>query len=220
MEPNPQPPSQPSDAKDRPNGHRPPRRAQPSGYTRKTLKQYRGKYGRPTLLTTELRDKLCNFLRIGSYVETAVAACGVSKETFYAWLKDAAHLHRLNANALEKAVPFDPTDDEIKLMEFSDALEKAMAEGELGSLSTVRRAAEDNWQAAAWMLERKFPMKWGRRYIVEDPARKPQTGEQVQPSGQKTIDLKKLPTGDLKTLETILTAAVVEETENETKGQP
>lgn len=220
MEPQtPAPSNPPSDGQGRTNGHRPPRRAEKK-YTRKTLKEYRGRYGRPTLLTPELRDKICNFVRIGSYIETAVAAAGLSKETFYAWLKDSAHLHTLKRNALENGQPFEPTDDELALMEFSDALEKAMAESELADVAVVKQAAANGeWQAAAWRLERKFPKKWGRRYIVEDTAPKP-TVEQPQPAGQKTIDLKKLPTDHLKTLETILTAAVVEEEATETKGQP
>lgn len=220
MEPKtPVPSNPPSDGDSRPNGHRPPRRAERK-YTRKTLKEYRGKYGRPTLLTPELRDKICNFVRIGSYIETAVAAAGLSKETFYAWLKDSAHLHTLKRNALETGQPFEPSDDELKLMEFSDALERAMAESELQDVATIKQAAAaGQWQAAAWRLERKFPKKWGRRYIVEDSTPAP-TNDQTQQSGQRTIDLKKLPTDHLKTLETILTAAVVEEETNEPKGQP
>jgi hypothetical protein len=215
MEPNPPAPQNPpSDGQSRP-----PRRSS-NGYSRKTLKKYRVKTGRPTLLTEELRDKICNFVRIGSYIETAVAACGVSKDTFYTWLKDANHLHTLNRKALEKGEAFDPTDEEIALMDFADALEKAVAESELQDVATIRRASEDNWQAAAWRLERKFPQKWGRRYIVEDQAPKPTPIEQPNGNGQKTLDLKKLPTDHLKTLETILTAAVVEDEANETKGQP
>ena len=48
-------------------------------------------------------------------------------------------------------------------MEFSNAVKKALADGELYHVNNIRRHAQNNWQASAWMLERKFPKKYGRQ---------------------------------------------------------
>ena len=58
------------------------------------MKIYHRKTGRPTVLTPALIKKIISFLRGGSYIETAAAACGISKETFYDWLKKAAKLEK------------------------------------------------------------------------------------------------------------------------------
>jgi hypothetical protein len=39
---------------------------------------------------------------------------------------------------------------------------KAVAESESRDLATILKAAQSQWQAAAWRLERRFPEKYGR----------------------------------------------------------
>ena len=48
-------------------------------------------------------------------------------------------------------------------MDFSNAVKKALADGELYHVNNIRRHAQNNWQASAWMFERKFPKKYGRQ---------------------------------------------------------
>ena len=105
--------------------------------------------GRPSLLNLEVTEKIVDCLRVGSYIETAVAFAGINKDTFYAWLKRGAK---------ETKGPY---------REFSDAIEKALAEGELDHIKRINEASKTEWQASAWMLERKFPKRWGRRTEVE-----------------------------------------------------
>jgi len=110
------------------------------------------KGGAPTKLTPELQTKIVAFIRAGGYVETAAAAAGINKSTFYDWLK---------RGAAQKAGPY---------REFSDAVEKAAAESEMADVARINKAAQDGvWQAAAWRLERKFPERWGRKERT-DPA--------------------------------------------------
>jgi len=43
-----------------------------------------------------------------------------------------------------------------------------MSESEVWALQVITKAAaEGNWQAAAWRLERKHPKRWGRQDKVE-----------------------------------------------------
>ncbi len=106
--------------------------------------------GSTPTLNNELIERLVNTIRGGAYVETAAAFCGISKDTFYRWLRLAES-------------------DEASelLLKLSDAVKKAMAEAELRDLNVIDKAAQGGvWQAAAWRLERKYHDRWGRQAKV------------------------------------------------------
>ena len=106
--------------------------------------------GSTPILSEELIERLVITIRGGAYVETAAAFCGISKDTFYRWLRLAES---------------DETSE--LLLKLSDAVKKAMAEAELRDLHVIDRAAQDGvWQAAAWRLERKYHDRWGRQAKV------------------------------------------------------
>jgi transposase len=122
--------------------------------------------GRPCKLTPETQDKIIQYLRRGAYVETAAAAAGVNKETFYDWLRQGA------------AKP------DSKFGEFSDAVDKAQAESEVNDLEVITKAAEKgNWNASAWRLERKNPGRWGY-------AKRNEVDEQEDDTKKPTTDIK------------------------------
>ena len=103
--------------------------------------------GRPSKLTPDLIEKICAPIAAGNYMETAAAYAGVAKDTLYAWLRKGREQKR------------------GLFREFSDAVERAMAEAEMRDVLLVAKAAETQWQAAAWRLERRTPQKWGRRVV-------------------------------------------------------
>lgn len=115
--------------------------------------------GRPTKLCPEIIETITNAILAGSYIETAAALAGISKETFYDWLKKGA----VAQSGL--------------LFEFSDAIKRAQAQAEMNDLMVINKAAKRSWQAAAWKLERKYPAKWGVRakheIVGADAERKP-----------------------------------------------
>ena len=117
--------------------------------------------GRPTKLNIDTHNKIISAIRAGNYIETAAAYAGINKSTLYDWLKRGerekqrvAQNPRYNIRKSEK--PY---------VEFSNAVEKALAEAEVRDVAIIAKAAEDQWQAAAWRLERKFPDRWGRRNL-------------------------------------------------------
>lgn len=119
--------------------------------------------GRPTKLTPELQNRIATLIRAGNYVETAAASAGVSKNTIYDWLRRGAReKQRIAKNPrlriIKKEAPF---------VEFSDVIEKAQADSESRDVALIAKAAEEQWQAAAWRLERKFPDRWGRKLDVK-----------------------------------------------------
>lgn len=131
-------------------------------------------------LTEDLIEEISLLLRRGSYIETAVAACGISKDTFYRWLKDGKNE---SSDSLQKKL--------------SDAVMKSLADAEVRDLEVIDKAAlgtpdkiatdsegnlildanrnpvieeyglPPNWRVSAWRLERRFPDRWGRKAKIE-----------------------------------------------------
>lgn len=120
--------------------------------------------GRPTKWSPDVQAKIVQAIQAGGYIETAAAFAGISKTTLYDWLKRGARekerLQKNNRARLRKG--------EAPFVEFSNAIEKALAEAEMRDVVLIGKAAAEQWQAAAWRLERKFPQRWGRRVAIED----------------------------------------------------
>lgn len=98
-------------------------------------------------LSKDLISKLSILIKNGAYIETAAAAVGISKDSFYRWLRNGK---KEEGSELEK--------------ELSYAVMQASAISEINDLEIISKAAKspNGWKAAAWRLERKFPEKWGR----------------------------------------------------------
>lgn len=98
-------------------------------------------------------------IRDGNYRETAIRQAGISKQTFYNWLKRAEA-------------------GDVPAMAFVDALEKAEADAEAETVANVRKASQlpQFWAAGMTYLERKHPDKWGRR---QDDASVPKVVVQI-----------------------------------------
>lgn len=103
------------------------------------------KRGRKTKLTPETQQRICKALRAGTYRKTAAATAGIGEKTFYTWL---ARGETENAGAYHY---------------FVEAVQLAEAEGEAHLLATIHAASKLDWRAASWILERKYPDRWGRR---------------------------------------------------------
>jgi len=104
----------------------------------------------------QIEETLCKILYKGAYIETACAIAGIHKDTFYRWMDEGAK-DKAAGHQSRKAA-------------FSDAIQRADAEGELYLVNHMHIAAEKNWNAAAHMLAVKKPKRWGKKQIlrVED----------------------------------------------------
>jgi hypothetical protein len=107
-----------------------------------------GKVGRKAALTDEVADRIVQLLRAGNYVETAVAAAGVGRATFYEWLGRGDPDGTVGADEPFRA--------------FRERVDHARAEGEARNVALIANAAATSWHAAAWMLERQYPDRWGK----------------------------------------------------------
>jgi transposase len=108
-----------------------------------------GAAGRKSILSESLTDDLVRLLAAGNYLEIALDAIGLGRSTFYEWLERG----ELDEGGAKKDEAY---------RKFRERIEKARAEGEARNVTVVAAAAAEDWKAAAWMLERQFPERWGR----------------------------------------------------------
>lgn len=101
--------------------------------------------GRPTKLTPKLQDDICLRLRAGNTRVASVESCGVRYQSFLNWLE--------RGKEAGAGLYF----------EFFEAVKKAEADAEVVKVAIISKAANENWTAAAWWLERRSPQDWGRR---------------------------------------------------------
>lgn len=101
--------------------------------------------GRPTKLNATIQAAVVKAIATGNTRDTAAAYAGVNRATLFEWLargrRELTGLYR----------------------DFADAVEKAEADAIVISVALIRTAAQRNWQAAAWWLERRYPDEWGRK---------------------------------------------------------
>lgn len=106
--------------------------------------------GRPSVWTPEVERRILGAVTQGLYLETAAALAGIDKSTLHRRLKAG---RRKGAKAADR--------------DFCTSIEKALAASEARDLAVISKAAaEGQWPAAAWRLERKFPDRWGKRDTV------------------------------------------------------
>ena len=101
---------------------------------------------RPSKFTAETVKAILNGVRAGLPYHLAAEAAGVSASTFHAW--QAGQFPRGSGPALK--------------VEFSESLKKAKAQGAYRLLALINRAADQQWTAAAWILERRYSGDFGR----------------------------------------------------------
>jgi hypothetical protein len=102
-----------------------------------TIPEKRRKPGRPSKYTIETVQEVLEGFALGLDQQTACAAAGVSVPTFCEW--------------------------KVQYPELEEAVKAARSAGERQLVKIITSAAKYGaWQAAAWMLERTQPEKYGR----------------------------------------------------------
>lgn len=115
---------------------------------------------RPARLNPDRAQRIAELVAAGNNVDTAAAAGGISEAAFYSWMaRGRKERDRLAGSSRAK-----PKASEAIYVEFLETIEKARAEAEARLVLLIHKAAQEprTWQAAAWLLERRDPGKWGR----------------------------------------------------------
>jgi hypothetical protein len=124
--------------------------------------------GRPTKLTPELTERLCEEIRKPRAISHACAAVGLHRATFHRWIADA-----------------EAEDAPAELCDFRDEVARARADAAQILVDAIEKRAlgyevvkhtrggeeirewDSDWKAAAWLLERTAPDEYGNRTKVE-----------------------------------------------------
>jgi len=102
--------------------------------------------GRPTKFTPETIEKILAGISEGLPYDTACALANCDYTTFRKWMQAAE-----SENAGQA------------LIDFFDNVKKAEAKAEEIHIQNIKKASDSGaWQAGAWILERRYPEKWGR----------------------------------------------------------
>lgn len=110
--------------------------------------------GRPPKLTQEMIEKIADLIVAGKSIAAAAYVAGISESTIYRWL---ANGRKRNADKIYK--------------ELVDRVSEACEFSELEALQVLRQSSleRSNWRAAAWILERRHPEKYGKRVSQQSP---------------------------------------------------
>lgn len=107
--------------------------------------------GRPSkaehLLTPEMLETIGNLLVEGNFKETVADFLGIHRQTWWEW---------------EQRGEREPGSI---YAEFTYVVKKAQAAAEIMLLHEIRQGPQ-NWQAKAWVAERRFPQRWGKRVDI------------------------------------------------------
>jgi len=102
-------------------------------------------------LTEERINLIKEGISEGLPKEIACNAAGISKNTFFRWLREGREDLAEGKETLQR-----------KLLEDMPKIE---ADCELHHLRNIARHSDKHWEASAWYLERSRPGRYGRRVI-------------------------------------------------------
>lgn len=151
-------------------------------------KQDANNKGRRTKLTPALQERIVTMISGGASYKDAAQANGIGESTFHAWRQRGEYAEMeakrraeatvviLKAECKEGGLPTsgkrqDLIDrlnaEEEPFRDFVEAIKKAEAERKFVWLGKIATAADEDWKAAAWLLERIYGAEYARRTVNE-----------------------------------------------------
>lgn len=103
-------------------------------------------------LNLEVHKKVVEAIRNGASKEAAAGLVGVTQQTLHNWIAWGRRDHE--------------SDQQTKYRRLFEAVAKAESDLESESINRIRKAGSKHWQALAWLLERKYPDRYGQTHII------------------------------------------------------
>jgi len=104
----------------------------------------------PSAISPEQREEIYEAVRAGVPPEAAAGRLGINRATLYRWMAAGR-----------------PDDAIEPYASFLLNIDRALADWETRDILLIGKAAETQWQAAAWRLERRLVDKYGRRTRID-----------------------------------------------------
>ncbi len=137
-------------------------------------------YHRPRRLTPAVKKTICQAIETGAKLEIAARAAGIGARTLDDWLKHGRDELQADPDASGPCAVFV---SEVMI---------ASAKNEQELIGIILKEAPKTWQAAAWLLERKFPERYAKvdrlRVIEDETNKKPDAYQSLQERQQKLIE--------------------------------
>jgi hypothetical protein len=129
--------------------------------------------GRPSKLTPEVQQRLCDAIAAGNYYQAACGYAGISYKVFREWMLKG-----------EKA-------RSGQFRDFRDAVTKAKTDAEVQVVAFWRAQLPSDWRACRDFLARRYPQRWGpmQRHEMKAKADVTSGGE---PFGRDTLTAEDL----------------------------
>ena len=135
--------------------------------------------GRKTLLTKQAHTAVLEGIAAGLRYADAATLAGVHPRTLRAWrtrgdealepvgaLIDSGDLNPAETATFADILDLiDPTERPYARLVFD--LAEARTKGKAELLAKMRKHADSEWRAAAWILERRYPDEFGTRHTVD-----------------------------------------------------
>ena len=128
--------------------------------------------GAPTKFSPQMQETICALIASGLGEVESATKCGISERTYFTWKAGkASKFRRFNQAVQEAKAEFERAAlEQISAAAYSRAYKlktvtKYNAKGEIVSKEETSEALPPNWHAAAWLIERRFPHKYGRKVI-------------------------------------------------------
>ena len=106
-----------------------------------------------TKYCAEIVDAICDGLMAGLTIKSVCGIVNISEQTYYDWIK--------------------------KYPDFEEAVNSTRPAFEAQMLEIIKQKAHEDWRAAAWILERRYPREWGARRELDVNVNKTDGTEQV-----------------------------------------
>lgn len=108
----------------------------------------------------ELIEEIASHIEAGNSRADACTLSNITFETFNQWMNG-----KIPKQILDDCK--DHIEYKRRATEFSESIKKAEAKNKARLLSTIQLASIKQWQAGAWILERKYSDEWGQKIKLD-----------------------------------------------------
>lgn len=122
-----------------------------------------GKLGRESKMTEKALKDLEGALQTGAPIRDACTYAGIDDSTYFLWMAIGGALAEGRSH---KKAPKDEVARK-RYTDFFERMKKAQVTARINALAVINFAASEEWQAAAWLLERTDPENFARRSIIK-----------------------------------------------------
>ena len=119
-------------------------------------------------LTPQLREEFCKALENGASILGACGHVGITEPTYYNWIHKAEEAKTRN-----------------KYVKFKECVDTAKDKALFNFEQVIVSASMEHWQAAAWMLERRYPHMYAKK---EHHQVDMETNQKIQLKGKLTTE--------------------------------